>query len=60
MAVGGELVGTWRPSSKGSKLTVTVERWGRLGAGVPDKISEQAELLASVRGQELAGVELTG
>ena len=60
VAVGGELVGTWRPSSKGSKLTVTVERWGRLGRGVPDRIGEQAELLASVRGQELAGLELTG
>ncbi len=60
VAVGGEVVGTWRPSSKGSKLTVTVERWGRLGRGVPDRIGEQAELLASVRGQELAGLELTG
>jgi hypothetical protein len=60
VAVGGELVGTWRPSSKGSKLTVTVERWGRLGRGVPDRIGDQAELLASVRGQELAGLELTG
>ncbi|MTV24084.1 winged helix DNA-binding domain-containing protein [Nitriliruptoraceae bacterium ZYF776] len=52
--VGGELVGTWRPRSKGAALQLFVERWdGR--TGVPHGVEEQAEALAAHRGQRFAG-----
>jgi len=56
LAIDGEVVGTWRPSSKGSRLTVTVAPWTKVSKRVRDRAAEQAELLAQVRDQELAGL----
>lgn len=53
--VGGELVGSWRPRSKGRKLQVAVTIWD--GSPVPDGVAEQAERLAAFRGQAFDGFE---
>jgi len=49
----GELIGSWRPRSKGGKLRVTVTTWD--GGAVPDGVAEQAERLAAHRGQAFDG-----
>ena len=54
---GGEVIGTWRPRSAGSRLTVTWEPWVRATSALRAAVAEQAERLASVREQALAGVE---
>ncbi len=51
--VGHELVGSWRPRSKGKRLQVAVTVWD--GGEVPDGVIEQAERLAAFRGQAFAG-----
>lgn len=51
--VGHEVVGTWRPRSKGEDLRLHVEVWD--GGDMPDGIEEQAERLAAHRGQRFAG-----
>jgi hypothetical protein len=51
--VGHELVGSWRPRSKGTKLQVAVTVWD--GGEVPAGVAEQAERLAAFRGQAFAG-----
>jgi Winged helix DNA-binding domain len=53
--VGGEVVGSWRPRSKGRRLQVAVTIWD--GSGVPDGVAEQAERLAAFRGQAFDGFE---
>lgn len=53
--VGGELVGSWRPRSKGRRLQVAVTIWD--GSAVPDGVAEQAERLAAFRGQAFSGFE---
>lgn len=50
---GGEVVGSWRPRSKGRRLRVAVTMWD--GAAMPDGVAEQAERLAAFRGQAFAG-----
>ena len=54
---GGEVIGTWRPRSAGSRLTVTWEPWVRATSALRAAVAEQAERLATVREQALAGVE---
>jgi winged helix DNA-binding protein len=54
LLVGGELVGSWRPRSKGKKLRVAVTTWD--GSQVPDGVAEQAERLAAFRGQAFDGL----
>ena len=54
---GGEVIGTWRPRSAGSRLTVTWEPWVRATSALRAAVAEQAERLATVREQTLAGVE---
>jgi hypothetical protein len=51
--VGHEVVGSWRPRSKGKKLQIAVTVWD--GSAVPDGVAEQAERLAAFRGQAFAG-----
>ncbi|WP_211229634.1 DNA glycosylase AlkZ-like family protein [Nakamurella lactea] len=53
VAVDGEIVGTWRPKSTGSKLTINWEAWLPVTAGVCSAVAAQAERLATVRGQTL-------
>ena len=50
---GGEVVGAWRPRSKGKKLQVAVSIWD--GGKVPEGVAEQAERLAAFRGQAFGG-----
>jgi hypothetical protein len=52
--VGHEVVGSWRPRNKGMKLQVAVTVWD--GGEVPDGVAEQAERLATLRGQAFVGV----
>ncbi|GAA4732305.1 crosslink repair DNA glycosylase YcaQ family protein [Nocardioides endophyticus] len=51
--VGHEVVGSWRPRSKGKKLQVAVTVWD--GGTVPAGVEEQAERLAAFRGQAFDG-----
>jgi len=51
--VGPEVVGSWRPRSKGKKLQIAVNVWD--GGAIPDGVAEQAERLAAFRGQAFAG-----
>jgi hypothetical protein len=51
--VGHEVVGSWRPRSKGKRLQVAVTVWD--GGPVPAGVEEQAERLAAFRGQAFAG-----
>ena len=53
--VGHQVVGSWRPRSKGKKLQVAVTVWD--GSEVPDGVAEQAERLAAFRGQAFTGFE---
>lgn len=51
--LGHEVVGSWRPRSKGNRLQIAVNVWD--GTGIPDGVAEQAERLAAFRGQAFAG-----
>lgn len=53
VVVDGEVLGTWRPKTFGSHLTLTVELWRRTRTGERSKIEEQAERLAAFREVEL-------
>ena len=50
---GTEVVGTWRPRSRGERLQLRVEVWD--GGPLPDGIEEQAERLAAHRAQSFEG-----
>jgi Winged helix DNA-binding domain len=52
----GEVVGTWRPKSSGARLTVHWDPWVRATKALATAVEGQAERLASVREQTLAGV----
>ncbi|PTR30310.1 winged helix DNA-binding protein [Rhodococcus sp. OK519] len=56
VAVGGEIVGLWRPRTSGKKLSVELTPWTRLPKPVRAGIDAQANLLADFRGGTLAGV----
>lgn len=58
--VDSELVGTWRPRTKGRRLTVLVDPWTRVAARTRAAIGEQAERLAAFRAVELVEVRLAG
>ncbi|MEI4273321.1 winged helix DNA-binding domain-containing protein [Klenkia sp. LSe6-5] len=53
--VDGEVAGTWRPTTKGGRLALTVTRW-RAFDGVA--VEEQAESMAAARGLRPGGVVL--
>jgi hypothetical protein len=48
-----EVVGSWRPRSSGRKLRLAVTMWS--GNPLPTGLAEQAERLATFRGQAFAG-----
>lgn len=50
---GGEVVGSWRPRSRGRRLKLAVTTWG--GAAPPAGIEHEAERLAAFRGQAFDG-----
>lgn len=50
---GTEIIGSWRPRTKGKKLALALTLWN--GDEPDDAISEQAERLADFRGVEFAG-----
>jgi hypothetical protein len=56
VVVDGEVVGTWRPRSAGKKLTLHVDHWGTVDRSLDAAVREQAELLATHRGQVLHDV----
>lgn len=56
VAVGGEIVGLWRPRTSGKKLSVEVTSWGKLSKAMQAGIDEQAEALAGFRGVTPGGV----
>jgi len=58
VALDGEIIGTWRPKSSGTNLTVRFEPWLPTSKARRAEIAEQARRLAAVRGLELT--ELTG
>ncbi|MFC5065639.1 DNA glycosylase AlkZ-like family protein [Actinomycetospora atypica] len=51
--VGTEIVGTWRPSASGTKLSLAVTAFDELR---PDLLDDEAERVAAARGLRLAGV----
>ena len=53
----GELVGTWRPRSSGANLRIAFEAWVRVTRALQADVEEQAERVAALRGQQLAGVD---
>lgn len=50
---GGEVVGSWRPRSKGRKLRIAVTVWD--GSAPPAGVEREAERLAAFRGQAFDG-----
>lgn len=60
VALDGEVVGTWRPKSAGRRLTVTWQPPTTITRGQRSALREQAERLATVRGQELADLVEAG
>jgi hypothetical protein len=50
---GHEVVGTWRPRSKGAALELHIDLWD--GAAAPAGLEDQAERLAAHRGRRFAG-----
>ena len=56
VAVGGELVGLWRPRTAGKKVTLEITPWTRMPKSARSRIEEQAQTLADFRGVALAGV----
>jgi hypothetical protein len=56
--VDGDVVGTWRARTKGARLEVTIEPFGRLPRGARDGIETEAERIAPFRGSEAAEVSV--
>ena len=54
----GEVLGTWRPRTKGDRLTVVVSPWRRPTRHERALIDGEAERLAAFRGTPVAAVEL--
>ena len=57
LLVGTEIVGTWRPKTSGSKLTLRLELWTTISKAVRGRLDAEAERLAAHRGLTLAGIE---
>ncbi len=56
----GEIVATWRARTKGTRLEVTIEFFGRLARPAREAISAAAEVIAPFRGLETAEVTVAG
>jgi hypothetical protein len=50
--VDGEIVGTWRATTRSKRLDVTVEPFGRMSRGTRDAVEAEAARLAPFRGAE--------
>lgn len=59
VAVGGELVGLWRPRKSGKKLSVEITPWTTLSRAVRAGVDLQAQELAEFRGAASAEVVTT-
>ena len=55
--VGTEIVGTWRPKTAGSKFTLRLELWTKIGKAVRERLEAEAVRLAGHRGLTLAGID---
>jgi hypothetical protein len=55
--VGTEIVGTWRPKAVGSKFTLRLELWTKIGKAVRQRLEAEAVRLADHRGLTLAGID---
>ncbi|MGW6692196.1 DNA glycosylase AlkZ-like family protein [Rhodococcus sp. NPDC054953] len=62
VAVGGEVIGEWRPRTTGRRLAVEVTRWPTESgpSAAAEAVEEQAAALAAFRGVEFAGVTWRG
>lgn len=56
VAVGGEIVGVWRPRTSGRRLTIEVTRWRPVSTSVDSALAEQAAALAGFRGVDFDGI----
>ncbi|MGO4204735.1 winged helix DNA-binding domain-containing protein [Rhodococcus sp. TAF43] len=56
IAIGGEIVGLWRPRTSGKKLSIEVTPWEKLSKSDRRSLDEQAAALSEFRGVTLAGV----
>ncbi|MFD1811482.1 winged helix DNA-binding domain-containing protein [Rhodococcus gannanensis] len=56
VAVGGELVGQWRPRTTGKKLAIELTPWQSISKAVHAAVEDQAEALAEFRGVGFAGL----
>jgi hypothetical protein len=56
----GEIVATWRPSKKGKRLGLSVERLGQAAPLDRAEIEAEAAQVAACRGAELSGVTFSG
>jgi hypothetical protein len=56
----GEIVATWRTRTKGTRLEVTIEPFGRLARAARETISAEAEAIAPFRGAERVEVTVAG
>jgi hypothetical protein len=55
--VEAEVVGMWRPKAAGGRFTLRLQLWERLSNRARAALEEQAELLATHRGLELAAID---
>ncbi|WP_229023065.1 DNA glycosylase AlkZ-like family protein [Actinomarinicola tropica] len=60
VVVDGAVVGSWRPTTKGSRLTLRTEMWERVTRRVQEGVEAQAERLAAHRGLTLKDVVPAG
>ena len=56
--VDGEIVGTWRARTKGTRLELTIEPFGKLPRPAHEAIATEAETIAPFRGAETADVTI--
>lgn len=56
VAVGGEIVGLWRPRTSGKRFSVELTPWTRLSKAIRAEVDAQANLLADFRAVTLTGV----
>jgi hypothetical protein len=56
LLVDGEVIGSWRPRTKGTKLEVAVTPWQSLSRAARKRTEEAAAGLAEFRDRQLTGV----
>ncbi|MGW5072789.1 winged helix DNA-binding domain-containing protein [Rhodococcus sp. NPDC004095] len=59
IAVGGEIVGEWRPRTSGRRLAIEVTPWQTVAEPLNSGVEEQGAALALFRGVEFGGVTAT-